>query len=118
MAANSDQIRKTVALYLDLMNAGDPDPVAELYAQNATIEDPIGSEKIRGREAIRKFYARAIGRVTLESTGNPRVAAGQVAFPMHGQLDKTTPLEIIVVMVFDDDGKITSMRAFWNEDEA
>ena len=117
MAANSDQIRKTIERYIELMNASDSDSVAELYAENATLEDPIGTEPLHGREAIRKFYAAVIGKATLELTGSPRVAAGQVAFPMRARIGGSEILEIIDVMVFNDDGQIASMRAFWSTDD-
>ncbi len=117
MAANSDHIRKTIDRYIEFMNAEDFDSIAELYAEDATLEDPIGTEPLHGREAIRKFYAGAVGNVTLELTGNPRVAAGQVAFPMHARIGGSQILEIIDVMVFNDDGQIASMRAFWSTDE-
>jgi hypothetical protein len=45
------------------------------------------------------------------------VAAGQVAFPMQATIGGSQTLEIIDVMVFDDDGQIVSMRAFWSVDD-
>jgi steroid delta-isomerase len=117
MAANSEHIRKTVGQYIEFMNASDFDSIAELYAENATLEDPIGTEPLHGREAIRKFYADSVGDVKLELSGKPRVAAGQVAFPMRARIGGTTTLEIIDIMVFNDDGQIASMRAFWSTDD-
>ncbi len=117
MAASNDHIRQTIDRYIDFMNAADFDSIAELYSEDATLEDPVGTEPRQGREAVRKFYADAVGNVTLELTGKPRVAAGQVAFPMHARIGGTEILEIIDVMVFNDDGLITSMRAFWSSDE-
>jgi len=117
MAANGDDIRKTISRYIDFMNASDVDSIAALYAEDATLEDPVGTEPIRGREAIRAFYAAAVGHVKLEATGNPRVAGGEVAFPMHAHIGGTQILEIIDLMVFNDDGQIVSMRAFWSTDQ-
>jgi steroid delta-isomerase len=117
MAANSDDIRQTILRYISFMNDADVDAIAALYAEDATLEDPVGTEPIRGREAIRGFYAEAVGAVRLEATGNPRVAAGEVAFPMNAHIGGTQILEIIDVMVFNDDGQIVSMRAFWSTDQ-
>jgi steroid delta-isomerase len=117
MAANSDDIRKTIGRYVEFMNASDVDSIAALYAEDATLEDPVGTKPIQGREAIREFYAAAVGSVKLEQTGTPRVAAGEVAFPMHAHIGGTQILEIIDLMVFNDDGQIASMRAFWSTDE-
>ncbi len=117
MAANSDDIRKTIDRYIEYMNASDVDSIAALYAEDATLEDPVGTKPLQGREAIRGFYAASVGNVKLERTGNPRVAAGEVAFPMHARIVGTQILEIIDVMVLNDDGQIASMRAFWSTDE-
>jgi len=114
MAASNDHIRKVVGLYVEFMNASNVDGIADLYALDATIEDPIGTEPHHGREAIRKFYAASAGHVTLELTGNPRVAGGEVAFPMRATLGEDQVIEIIDVMAFDDDGRIANMRAFWS----
>jgi steroid delta-isomerase len=118
MAASSDHIRATIGRYIEFMNDSDVDSIAELYAEDATLEDPIGTTPLRGREAIRGFYAAAVGQVELELTGSPRVAAGEAAFPMHARLGGAQTMEVIDVMVFDDDGRIASMRAFWSTDEA
>ncbi len=117
MASNNDHIRETIDRYIAFMNAADADSIAELYTEDATLEDPVGTEPLRGREAVRDFYARSVGNVTLELTGSPRIAAGQVAFPIHARIGGTEILEIIDVMVFNDDGLITSMRAFWSSDK-
>jgi len=37
---------------------------------------------------------------------------------MHARLAGAETLEVIDVMVFDDDGQIASMRAFWSTDQA
>ena len=119
MAANRDHIRKAVGQYIEFLNVSDIDSIAELYAEDATVEDPVGTEQIRGREAIHAFYGAALANknASFEQTGKARVAAGQVAFPMHIHIGGTHTIEVIDLMVFDDDGLITSMRAFWSTDE-
>ena len=117
MAVSNDQIRQTIDRYIKFMNAADSDSIAELYSIDATLEDPVGTEPRQGRETIRKFYAGAVGNVKLELTGKPRVSAGQVAFPLKAKIGGTQNLKIIDVMVFNDDGLITSMRAFFSSDE-
>lgn len=117
MAASNDHIRQTIERYIAFVNAGDADAIAELYAENATLEDPIGTEPGHGREAVRKFYeSAASGGVKLELSGSPRVVAGEAAFPMRAHVGPQATIEIIDVMVFDDDGLIQSMRAFWSAD--
>lgn len=114
MPASNDHIRKTISDYLAFMNSGDADAIAALYTEDATVEDPIGTPAFTGREAIREFYAKAAGMVKLEATGNPRVAAGEAAFPMRVVVGADHIIEVIDVMAFNDAGLIESMRAFWS----
>jgi steroid delta-isomerase len=116
---DADALRRTVERYVELMNAGDADGIAALYADDATLEDPIGAPAQRGRPAILAWYRASAGKVRLELTGPIRVAGGEAAFPMLGTLG--TPgspayLDIIDVMKFDAAGRIASMRAFWSAD--
>jgi len=117
--ARPDQIRATVARYVTLMNDGDVEGITALYAEDATLEDPVGGAPQRGREALRAWYARSAGQVKLELSGPIRVAGGEAAFPMVGTLgpaDARSQIDIIDVMRFDAAGRITSLRAFWSAD--
>ena len=48
---------KTVNRYLELAAQGKVDDIVELYAEDGTVEDPVGGEVHIGREAIRGFYS-------------------------------------------------------------
>jgi steroid delta-isomerase len=116
---SADEIRRTVERYVQLMNAGDADGIAALYADDATLEDPIGSPAQRGRAAILGWYRAAAGKVRVELTGPIRVAGGEAAFPMLGTIGAPASpayLDIIDVMKFDAAGRIAAMRAFWSAD--
>jgi steroid delta-isomerase len=108
-----------VQRYVDLLNKGDADGVAALYAEGGTVEDPVGSAVQRGREAVRAWYARSAGRVRLELSGPIRVAGDEAAFPLLGTMGPAgarSQIDIIDVMRFDEAGRITSMRALWSAD--
>jgi steroid Delta-isomerase len=114
-----DALRQTVERYVKLMNEGDADGIAELYADDASVEDPIGASPQRGRDSIRGWYRASAGKVRLELTGPIRVAGGEAAFPMLGTIGSEgdpSYLDIIDVMRFDDRGRIVSLRAFWSVD--
>ncbi len=117
--ADANYIRQVYDRYPEMVTKGDVEGIVELYAEDATIEDPIGSELHRGRDAIRAFYKAAAGTVTMKRTGPVRVAGNEAATPLVvliGPAGKQQVLDIISAMVFGDDGKITSMRAFWSMD--
>jgi steroid delta-isomerase len=117
---DADHIRRIYERYPELLNKGDAEGIVELYAEDATIEDPIGSDLHRGRDAIRVFYQRAAAsRATMRRTGPVRVAGHEAATPvvvLMGPEDQRSALDLISVMSFDEDGKIASMRAFWSMD--
>jgi steroid Delta-isomerase len=120
MAASNERIREVVEAYVDRVANGSADEVLALYADGATVEDPVGTDVREGLEAIREFYAPLEG---LEQEGRliaARIAAGEAAFQFELATkagDKTYTLSPIDVMTFDDDGRITSMRAFWGDDD-
>jgi steroid delta-isomerase len=112
-------IRQLFERYPGLVTKGDVDAIVGLYADDATIEDPIGSDLLCGRDAVRKFYEASAGTITMKRTGPVRVAGREAATPLvvlMGPEGEQQALDIISVMTFDDAGKITSMRAFWSFD--
>ena len=115
--ADPAHIRSVLERYPELLSKGDVDGIVELYADDATIEDPIGSELRKGRDAIREFYATTAGTIEMKLTGPVRVAGHEAAAPLvvlMGPEGQQQALDIIDVMTFDESGKVTSMRAFWS----
>jgi steroid delta-isomerase len=117
--ADSNHIRQVYESYPELVSKADIGAIVELYAEDGKIEDPIGSELHIGHDAIRKFYQDAIGAVTMKQTGPVRIAGNEAATPvvvLIGSGEKRMALDIISAMVFDEAGKIASMRAWWSAD--
>jgi len=116
-----NQIRELYDRYPELVTKGDVDAIVALYAEDATIEDPIGSPLHRGIDAVRAFYEGSVkaGGVAMKRTGPVRVAGREAATPLVvkiGPEGSQQAIDIISVMTFDDAGKITSMRAYWSPD--
>lgn len=116
-ASKAQAITETVNRYIGLVANGSADDLVDLYAVDATLEDPVGGEVHIGREAIRGFYStldnleRACELVTL------RVAGNEAAFHFRLTItagDSAMVIEPIDVMVFGDDGKIIAMKAYWS----
>ena len=115
-----EEIRDVMERYVQLMCESNADAILELYAEDATAEDPVGGQVIQGREALRGFYAATSPNLQVELTGPVRVAGKECAAPMLAELtmnDQKLYIDVIDVMTFNDDGKITSMRAYWNPQE-
>ncbi len=113
-------IRETMERYVKLMSDGDADGIAALYRDDATLEDPIGAPLVRGKAAILAWYRKSAGKVKLEITGPVRACNTEAATPLQARAPagpgKTTLIDIIDVMRFDEEGRIASMRAFWSVD--
>lgn len=106
-----------VKLYLDTVVTGTADDVAALYAEDATVEDPVGGGEVHiGREAIKGFYKGMDGAkletelITLRTGGNE--AAFVFAITV-GEGSSRMRIEPIEVMTFNGDGQIASMKAYW-----
>jgi steroid delta-isomerase len=116
-------IRATVERYTSCFTAGDRDAFLANFTDDAWIEDPVGTPRYEGKEAIGGFFDQTQGlsdSIELRRTGPVRVAAGEAAFPMQARPvigGATFALDIIDVMTFDDTGRITTMRAFWDPAE-
>jgi steroid delta-isomerase len=123
MTADAATIRATVKAYCDAFTRRDRAAYTDLFVEDGWIEDPVGTPRRVGREAIGGFFDESSGMadsIELRQTGPVRVAAGEAAFPMQARPEiggTTFVVDIIDVMTFDDAGRITTMRAFWDPAE-
>jgi len=118
---SAEHITQTVNRYIELVAKGSADDLVELYADDATVEDPVGGEVHIGHQAIHGFYSalddlqRECELVTL------RVAGNEAAFQFRLTVtagEHRMLIEPIDVMVFDDQGKVAAMKAYWSQADA
>lgn len=111
----SAHLESVCSRYVDLVGDEDVDALMELFADECSVEDPVGSELRVGRDEVRAFFA------TLPSTGVKGRLVGPVhtvpdaaaaAFPFELDTDGFL-MSVIDVMTFDERGKIVSMTAYW-----
>lgn len=114
---STEQMIAAVQGYVAGFAAGDPDTIIALFADDATVEDPVGTPIKRGRAEISDFYTGSMATgAKLELLGEPRCAGDTVAFPFAVKLEwggQKSVIEVIDTFRLDDDGKIVEMRAFW-----
>lgn len=111
-------MKQAMQAYIDRFNADDLEGVVSLYADEATVEDPVGSPVKAGKAAIREFYKYAMttgARLSLAapirgSHGKAAAMAFDVKLNYQGA---SMVIRVIDVMTFDEQGKFTSMRAYW-----
>lgn len=106
---------KAVELYIRVLNEHSDQLLKELYANDATVEDPYGTEPHVGIEAIMAFYQGAFeAKISAELTGPIRVAGDSAAFSFN-VIFQGMRIEVIDVFVFNEQNQVTSMRAYWSE---
>jgi len=118
MSITNEQAEANVRRYLDLVSNGTAAEIAALYAEDAVLEDPVGSEPLHGREAIQGFYATLEPMKVTTELLSIRTAGGEAAFLFHIETDTgagTAILDPMENMVFNEDGLIRSMRAWWGD---
>jgi steroid delta-isomerase len=114
-------MREILVHYVDRLAAGDVDAIAELYTTDGRVEDPVGSPAHEGVDALRAFYAGTAGMLHAEIVGPICCAGNTGVMPLLGRL--TLPgrppryLDAIDVVEFEDDGRIRSLRAYWDPTE-
>lgn len=112
----STHLEEVCARYVDLVGDEDVDALMELFADECTVEDPVGSELRVGRDDIRAFFETLPGAGVKAKLVGPVHAvpdAPAAAFPF--ELDTAGfVMNVIDIMTFDEQGRITSMTAYWN----
>jgi len=102
-----------VERYVEAFEKGDITIIKDLYASNATVEDPVGSNIHDGIDAICSFYEGALASgAKLALSGTPRCAGNAVAFPFQVSMPGMT-IDVIDVFEFNEAGKVASMKAYW-----
>ena len=101
--------------YVDAFEKHDTEIIREIYADDARVEDPVGTEIREGIDSICEFYATGFaGGAKLELTGEPRCAGNAVAFPFIVK-GPGMVIEIIDVFEFNEAGEVSSMKAYWSD---
>lgn len=118
MSVSPDLIRATADSYIAALEAGDLDAVMALYADNATVEDPVGGGTVHdGAAAVREFYATVVAMKIDGKVLETRVCGNELLFNFeittHFDAENSATINVWDHMVHDDEGKVTSMRAFW-----
>lgn len=110
---------------------GDLDEWLTVYAEDAVIEDPVGPSMFdaegkghRGHDGIRAFWDLAIAPIDTfrfeidDSFANPQgntcanIGRIRTSFPDGSH----TTTELIMVYEVNDEGRVASMKAYWEVD--
>jgi len=105
--------------YLACHGATDLAGVLALFAEEAVVEDPVGSPVHQGRAEIAGFYRETHARngpLAIDRIGRVLVCGAEIALHVRARLarDAEGPgMDVIYVVRLDEEGRIESLRAYF-----
>jgi len=116
--SDENKMRNAMQAYIDEFNAQNLTNLVDLYADDATVEDPVGSPVKSGHKEIEAFYDMGLKTGAKLSLVAPIRASHGNAAAMAFNVELNMPegrsiIQVIDVMTFNDAGKFTSMKAYW-----
>jgi steroid delta-isomerase len=117
--ATPDEIRATIGQYPERFSANDREGWLDLFAEDATFEDPVGSDVRRSREEIGGFwdFAHSLADAIELRVAKFSVIGHEAAVPLtviSDFGDQRFAIDVIDVMTFSDDARIQTFRAYWD----
>ena len=120
---SSDRISRAVRAYFLAIRAMDADAFANTFAEDGTTYDPVGTPGIKGRGGLREFFeaiCQNFKSVAL-TEDSIFVAGNGAAVKWTGRGTSTNGrvvrFEGVDVFEINDEGKIQTLRAYWNPAE-
>jgi steroid Delta-isomerase len=110
-------VAETVNSYAELLGSGSADQITALFAPDASVEDPVGSAVRNGHAEIRELYSRVEKQTRTVELLSVHVNGKEAAFLARLTVvvgGVRTRIDGIDVMTFDEQARITSLRAFWS----
>ncbi len=115
----AEVVHRAVERYLDAYNRDDRDAFCALFADDAVVEDPVGTPPHAGRTAIAGFWDTVHGLADgLRLTADRRIVCGGEA-AMVLTIEATmggrrTRIHAVDTFRVRPDGLITEVRAYWD----
>ena len=117
--ASNEQIQATIDRYIDAYLQNDKAAFLSLWAADGVLEDPVGTPAHIGPEALGAFWdgAREMADRIVLKLEKAVIAGGEAAVTIEinahmGEGGLVMPA--VDIMCFDDDGLLTSVRAYWD----
>jgi len=116
---SADDIQRVYEAYAAAWSRLDIDAVIGLFSEDAVVHDPVDGPALAGVEAIREYFARGLGFVrSVRLAGPVRISRdcrhAAACIEVEEDLgDGIKVLEAVDVWTFDDDGRISTMNAYF-----
>ena len=118
---NPESLRRWLDSYRSAWEERDPDAVIRLFAEDATYQETPFSQPMRGREAIRQYWSRAVvayqeaiqfGYEVLAITEVSAIAHWWASFVRVSSKTQVS-LDGVFVLAFDKSGRCQELREWW-----
>ena len=119
----AERISRAVRAYFLAIRAMDPEAIANTFAADGTTYDPVGTPGVTGHEAIREFFSSIFKNFKSAALTEDSifVAGDGAAVKWTGKgtsaNGKNVNFEGVDVLEVNADGKIQTVRAYWNPAE-
>jgi hypothetical protein len=116
-----EQLRGWLDAYGRAWEQRSPDAAAEIFSEDATYHETPFSEGMRGRDAIRAYWATAADhqkdvafRYEIVNV-SPAVVLWQASYT-KARSDEPTNLDGVFLLEFDAENRCSSLREWWHAD--
>jgi uncharacterized protein (TIGR02246 family) len=118
---NPESLRRWLDSYRSAWEERDPEAVIRLFAEDATYQETPFSQPMRGREAIRQYWSRAVvayqeaiqfGYEVLAITEVSAIAHWWASFVRVSSKTQVS-LDGVFVLAFDKSGRCQELREWW-----
>jgi steroid delta-isomerase len=115
---SQDEMKAIADAYVDAYKRNDKQGVIDLFRPDAIFEDPVGQPAHIGHEGIGAFWDQSHALAQIELRQKDVIVCGSemvMIFEVHATVgDSTMVIDAVDVFVIGDDGKITSLKAYWD----
>ena len=118
-----ERVSRAVRAYFLAIRAMDPEAIANTFAEDGTTYDPVGTPGVAGHEAIREFFSSIFKNFKSAALTEDSIfiAGNGAAVKWTGKgtsaNGKNVNFEGVDVFEVNADGKIQTVRAYWNPAE-
>jgi len=115
-------MKAALQAYIDGFNAGDADAIMALFADDAVVEDPVGSP-LKSRAEFEQFIRQGVrfgAKLALAAPirGSHGKAAAMAFIVSYDNGKNRITTNSLDVMTFDSAGKIVAMQGYWAPGDA
>ena len=115
-----EMVQEAVNNYFVAIRDMDAEAFVAVFAEDGVSHDPVGAPPFNGHDGLRKFFGGILATFTELNMRETAVFINKNEAAVHWQAEgvgkngKTTSFSGINLFTINDEGKIESLRAYWN----